>query len=126
MQTFDETIDTFERAVEYVASKIEPDTISSPGFHFSGGMSVRNTLGLWDKQSPLYKHMLARFGLCHADDTGALITSAADAKINGREYDPAPDVARFKDHWRRFNRDPATMECLTDDEPTGYTILIEN
>ena len=106
---------TYEQAVDYVAARIDRDTVSDPMFHFSGGMSVRNAIGLWDATSPLHKHMLARFGLCHADDTGALITSAADAKINGRTYEPMSDVLRFKDHWARFNRDPATMEKLTEE-----------
>lgn len=108
-------LETYEAAVDYVAARIKRDTVSDPMFHHTGGMSVRNTLGLWNKASPLYKHMLSRFGLCHADDTGALITAGADAKINGRTYDPTSDVARFKDHWARFNRDPATMEKTSDD-----------
>lgn len=97
-----DTPETFEEAVAYVASRVKPDTVSDPFFHHTGGMAVRNTLGLWDRESPLYKHMLQRFGLWHADDTGAIITSAADAIVNGRSYDPAPDVERFKEHWRKY------------------------
>lgn len=106
--------ETFEEAVEYVANRIEPDTVDSPFFHFSGGMAVRNTLGLWHKESPLYKHMLERFGLCHADDTGGIICRAAHAKKNGHPYDPEVDVARFKQHWRSMGLDPATMEKTTE------------
>jgi len=103
---------TFEEAVNFVCENIEKDTVNKPGYHNSGGMGVRNDLGLWDKNSPLYKHMQQRFGICHADDTGALISAAADAKINGRTYDPAPDIQRFKEHWRRYGYDAATMEKL--------------
>jgi hypothetical protein len=102
--------ETFEEAVEYVSQRIEKDTVDSPYFHFTGGMSVRNTLGLWDKESPLYKHMLDRFGLCHADDTGSLITQAAHAKKNGVAYEPELDVIKFKAHWRAMGLDPATMK----------------
>lgn len=96
-------LETYEVAVDYVAARIERDTVSDP-------MLVRNTLGLWDKASSLYQHMLSRFGLCHADDTGG-----ADAKINGRTYDPTSDVAWFKDHWARFNCDPATIFITHED-----------
>lgn len=104
--------ETFEEAVDFVAERINPATVSNPHFHFSGGMSMRNGLGLWNKESPLHQHMLARFGLCHADDTGALISGAADAKVNGTTYDIDADIQRFKDHWRRLGYDPATMEQL--------------
>ena len=103
---------TFEGAVDLVASQIENDTVTNPHFHFTGGMGVRNSLGLWDRHSLLHKHMLERFGLCHADDTGTLITNAAHAKKNGLEYDPAEDVQRFKDHWIRAGLDPATMQKI--------------
>lgn len=102
--------ETFEEAVDYVAARIDPNTVNCPYFHFSGGMSIRNSLGLWNKESALYKHMQQRFGLGHADDTGTLITNAAHAKLNGLIYDPEPDVQRFKEHWVRFSVNPATME----------------
>ncbi len=112
-QTIDEgQPTTFEEAVAFVANRIDADTVSSPYYHHSGGRSVRNNLGLWDKESPLYQHMLSRFGLCHADDTGALISSAAHALRNGLEYNPAEDVERFKRHWRNQGFDPATMEQI--------------
>ncbi len=105
--------ETYEEAIQYVYERISPDTVTAPFFHHTGGMAVRNTLGLWQKESPLYKHMLERFGLCHADDTGALITGAANAFKNGKDYDPAPDVERFKKHWIAYGFDPATMEKLS-------------
>lgn len=105
---------TFEEAVEFVANRIEADTVNNPHFHFSGGMALRNYLGLWDKNSPLHKHMVERFGLCHADDTGALIAHAANARRNGMPYTPEVDIAIFKTHWRNMGLDPATMEPLKD------------
>ena len=113
-QTEDSSPETYEEAIEYVAARIEPETVTHPFFHHTGGMHVRNTLGLWDKESKLHKHMLARFGLCHADDTGGLITRAAHALKNGDFYDPQEDVASFKAHWLRSGFDPATMEKIKE------------
>jgi hypothetical protein len=101
---------TFEEAVDTLHAQIDPDTVSHPWFHMTGGMSVRNAFGLWDPSSPLHQHMKERFGLCHADDTGMLICHAADARKNGRTYDPTEDVERCKQHWRNMGYDPATME----------------
>jgi len=101
---------TFEEAVDFVALNIKKSTVTSPNFHLMGGMSIRNSLDLWNKNSVLSKHMQSRFGLCHADDLGSLITSAADAKVNGREYSPDNDVQKFKNHWEQQDIDPATMK----------------
>jgi hypothetical protein len=108
----EENIKTFEEAVNYVADRIEKDTVSSPYFHFSGGMNMRNFLGLWNKESALYKHMLERFGLCHADDTGMIISHAAHCKKNDLPYSPLYDVETCKQHWINLGLDPATMEKL--------------
>lgn len=104
---------TFEEAVDLVAAGIGPTTIEQPFFHMTGGMSLRNGLGLWNKEGALHQHMLQRFGLCHADDTGMLISNAAHAKVNGLPYDIDSDIRRCKEHWRRMGFDPATMERLT-------------
>lgn len=103
---------TFEEAVDYVCSRIEADTVSDPMFHFSGGMAMRNGLGLWHRDSSLNKHMVERFGLCHGDDLGMLISHAAHAKKNGTVYSPDDDVKRCKDHWAALGFDPATMEKI--------------
>lgn len=107
--------ETFEEAVDYVVNRIDKDTVSNPHFHFSGGMAMRNQLNLWDRDSAIHKHMLERFGLCHADDTGMLISNAAHAKKNNKEYDPEIDVVRCKRHWISMGYDPATMKELKDE-----------
>ena len=117
---------TYEEAVQLVAHQISPETVSNPFFHFTGGMSIRNNLGLWDRESPLYLHMQERFGLGMADDTGALISEGADALVNGREYNPWPDVERFKRHWEAMGIDPKTMEQVGPRPENGvYTLRVE-
>lgn len=114
--------ETFEEAVEFVANRIENDTVEKPFFHMTGGMAVRNSLGLWNKESALYQHMQQRFGLCHADDTGSLITSAAHAKRNGIPYDPTEDIEKFKRHWQGMGYDPATMEKVHSPQTGGDSV----
>lgn len=88
--------------------------LEAPHFHFTGGMALRNWLGLWNKTTPLSQHFRSRFGLGHADDIGAIIIKATLAKLKGQDYDPTPDVERFKAHWRANGIDP-----LTGKPPTG-------
>jgi hypothetical protein len=107
------SLDTYEEAVNYIAENIDKNTVNDPSFHHTCGMHIRNSLGLWKKDSKLYKHMLDRFGLCHADDTGSLITRAANALKNGIFYDPKEDVESFKTHWRNAGYDPATWKELS-------------
>ncbi len=107
---------TFEEAVDLVCDQIDQnDTNQPPMFHLTKGISIRNNLGLWDKNSPLYQHMLERFQLCHADDTSALIANAAYAKKNHKNYDPSHDVQKFKQHWNNMGLNPTTMKPLDFD-----------
>ena len=102
--------ETFEEAVEYVVQRIDITTVEDPYFHHIGGMAMRNDLGLWIKESPLHQHMVARFGLCHADDTGALISKAADAALNNRYYNADHDAEYYRNYWIAQGYNPATME----------------
>lgn len=118
---------TFEQAVDLIASEINPTTVEDPFFHLTGGMSIRNGLGLWDRESALSQNMLERFGLCHADDTGMLITNAANAKVNGIPYDIDADVRRCKEHWRRMGLDPATMQRIGEQNPiTNFELTLQD
>lgn len=102
--------ETFEEAVDYVYHRIYDNTVNQPGFHHIGGMAIRNNLGLWNENSSLYQHMVQRFGLCHADDTGTLISKAADARQNNRYYNPEYDAQEYRTYWIAQGYNPATME----------------
>jgi len=106
------TPDTFEDAVLVVINEFAELDICDPYFHFTTGRLVRNRLGLWNQNNPLVQHMVERFGVCHADDLGSLITKAAHAKNNDLLYDPMNDVQRFKEHWQSLGYDPATLKRI--------------
>ena len=113
-------ISTFEEAVDFIAASINPQRFESPFFHLETGMGIRNGLRLWQKDSALYHHMLDRFGLCHADDTGMLITNAARAKVEDRTYDIEEDLTTIRDHWARYGYDPATMQRVSSSSVPLY------
>ena len=120
----DGEISTFEEAVDALAAQMRPEEFSSPFFHMTTGMNIRNELKLWQADSALHQHMLQRFGLCHADDTGMLINNAVQAKLENRPYDPEPDLARIRDHWMRHGYDPATMRRVSHSSVPVYSFTI--
>lgn len=100
---------TYEEAVDYVYDRIGENTVETPGFHFSAGMKMRNDLGLWESDSPLHKDIKNRFGLWHADDMGAIISEAANARKNGREYDPHQRAEEFHQYWANMQNYSVTI-----------------
>jgi hypothetical protein len=98
---------TFEEAVDWVAARIQPDTVSNPYFHHSSGMLIRNELGLWQKESPLSQHMLTRFGLCHADDTGMLSNSWVSWSRRRIWFSPKQILDEIKINSRHQKQPPA-------------------
>jgi hypothetical protein len=100
---------TYEEAVEYVAANMEP---VNPASEWFAGQAIRNGLGLWQKDNPLYQDMLNRFGLCMADDTGMIISNAAKALKNNEPYTPDEDIQMIREHWAKAGIDPRTMEKI--------------
>lgn len=69
-------------------------------FHFTTGMAIRNAWGLWDKESPLYKHFAA-MGIYHADDMSGIIFAAFRAHLKNETLDLAAQVKRYQDYWNK-------------------------
>lgn len=72
------------------------------GLHHSLGRWVRNTYALWAPESKAHTYMKNTFGLDHADDMSSIILGAYTARLRGNEYNPWPDVKRFKAHWAKY------------------------
>lgn len=104
--------ETYEQAVNYLAARLDLETLNNPFYHFSTGMNIRNTLGLWSKTNKLYQYMLSRFGLGHADDTCGLLTAAVKAKLTNSDFDPYEEAHYYIDFWESQGINPATLEKI--------------
>lgn len=106
---------TLDEAVDLIVADLRPedrDYIAIEGVsgaHHGFGMHMRNGWGLWH-DSPLAQHFKTTYGLGHADDMSGMILAAVEAKVRGQIFDPEPEVARYKEHWRRYGVDPLTQK----------------
>ena len=87
---------TFEEAVDYLVAQKVP--VKNPLWHHSGGMSLRNDWGLWHNATPLAKWFTEK-KLFHGDDRSGLLSSAVEAKMQGKEFDVDLEIKRYQDWW---------------------------
>jgi hypothetical protein len=72
--------------------------------HHGFGRHIRNKWSLWNRDSKLSQWFRKNLDIGHAHDISSIIMEAVQAKIRGEEYDPAPTVQRFHEHWENFGR----------------------
>ena len=70
--------------------------------HFTAGMKVRNDWSLWEKDSPLKRDAVEKYGIAHADDISGLIFSWTWAKIRNEEFDPVDHCRIYHEHWKNY------------------------
>lgn len=84
-----------EELAKIDAMKTEDEMIK---YHFSLGMSLRNSWGLWG-DSPIAKHMRS-LGFTHPDDMSSVILKTFWCKRHGEDFRIKERVAYYKEYWR--------------------------
>ena len=77
-----------------------------PYYHFTCGMRVRNAWSLWQKDSPIVRDAIQKYGIAHGDDVSGLIFAWAFAKVRGQTFDPALQVEEYRKHWAKEGLTP--------------------
>jgi len=77
-----------------------PDKEAYGIIHFSSGMSMRNSWGLWDKTSPLNKYFNS-IGISHADDMSSIIYASFHRKMNGKPILLEQQIKFYQDYWKK-------------------------
>jgi hypothetical protein len=72
----------------------------SGSVHNTLGRWIRNTWGLWDENSDLYKYFKV-MGLWHADDMSGLILESYKYHLDGKEFIIQAYVENIQEYWRR-------------------------
>lgn len=111
---------------EMSASEIEmykKETGDYPGigFHFSGGMAMRNDLGLWYRETKIAKWFDAH-GIFHGDDRSGTIYRALWYKLHNLPFDITKEAERYAKFWREtagiigyvYDRDKKFYEVIYD------------
>ena len=66
--------------------------------HFSSGMDMRNSWGLWDKDQPLTKWFRER-GIWHPDDMSAIIYKAYWYHLNDMPFNILKEAMYYENYW---------------------------
>jgi hypothetical protein len=94
-----------EGAEEYVKKEGIP--------HHGAGTSIRNRFNLWwndinkrfdkdPKDKPPLIQWFNERDIFMGDDLSGIISEAVKAKLEGKEYDPAPTIEKYKKHWKKY------------------------
>lgn len=94
---------TTPKNIDYVKSISEDEFLGAS--HFSMGMSLRNTWGLW-KGSTLAKHF-NEMGIYHADDMSGIILTSFHRRIKNEDIRLDEQVQYYKDFWNKQGIDPS-------------------
>ena len=96
--------DIFKEAtedLEWFTASSEDEAVS--GFHSGLGTWIRNTWGLWSKDTELY-NVFNEMSLWHADDMYSLIMTSYYRKIHGKELNLKEQIQQFVDSWRDYEK----------------------
>ena len=79
-------------------AKLSP---SNPGLslHLTGGMTMRNNWGLWDRNSP-FSLWFRKQGIWHPDDMSAIIYRAFWCNLNNKPFDMKKETRFYIEFWK--------------------------
>lgn len=99
---------TIEEAVTLLIEGIQENerefisTHPPEAVHFFGGMAMRNSWSLWEKETPIKRDAVETYKIAHADDLSGLIMAWVWAKVRNEAFDPVAYCELFHTHWRQF------------------------
>ncbi len=70
--------------------------------HHTLGQYIRNEWKLWIPDTVFYNYFKDTFDLDHADDMSGIILDGYEAYLNAEDFDPWPEVAKYKEHWKNI------------------------
>lgn len=98
---------TVKATVDQIVQNLSPherafilEQESPVGIHFTAGMSLRNDLSLWSKNSPIRRDAVDNYGISHADDISGLIFKWVWALIRNEKFDHQAIVEGYEKHWQ--------------------------
>ena len=85
---------------ERILYELEDEDYPGAGFHFSGGMRIRNNWGLWRKDTGISKWFREN-GIWHADDMSGTIYKALWCKVCNKPFDIKKEAKRHEEFWAK-------------------------
>lgn len=78
-------------------------------FHFTTGMSMRNSWGLWDKDSKIHKWFNS-LDIFHPDDMSGIIIESFKRELCNQTIDLDAQVKSYKEYWKKRSGSEYTLE----------------
>lgn len=92
-------------------------------YHFSLGMSMRNTWGLWG-YSPLAQHM-NKLGFHHADDISSVILETFWCKRHKKDFRLKERAAAYDTYWKASAQPPDTAKNPQDGADVNWKMSLD-
>lgn len=80
-----------------------PEEKAVSSFHNGLGRWIRNSWGLWTKDTDLYI-LLSNMGLWHADDMSSVILASYHKKIHGKDLLLKEQIQYYTDYWNEYEK----------------------
>lgn len=79
------------------------------GSHHGIGRWIRNTWGLWEKNTELFDYF-KNLGLWHADDMSGVILTSYHRFLNGKELNLQEQIQHYLDFWKEYEKTNGPVE----------------
>lgn len=86
---------------EWFKNALEEEAVGS--FHTGLGRWMRNTWGLWSRDTDLY-HLMRSMELWHADDMYNIIMTSYYRKMNGKELNLKEQIETHIKYWKDYEQ----------------------
>lgn len=113
-----ETPATLDEAVNLIIKQLDPQEVEfalshSPcEVHHTFGRYLRNTWGLWQKDSPLATWFREKLEIGHADDMSGIILDCVWKTLQHQPWNLPSQVKKYHRHWKMLGVDPITQERI--------------
>jgi hypothetical protein len=96
-KTFDEAMEAMDKLLDSTGKAY---LVKVGHLGFFGGMSLRNSWGLWFPDQPIAIWFRER-GIWHADDMSGLLVDGYRAKLTGEKFNLKKEIKFYIDYWKK-------------------------
>ena len=118
-----------EEAIEHLMAhmqKTDLEKLKNSGeatyLHHGLGTGIRNSFGLWDRESILHK-WFKETGIWHADDMSSIILESLRRALQGKPIELESQVSYYQAYWEKM-RSGQTVEIKYEIGDKECTVLV--
>lgn len=82
--------------------------------HHGLGRYLRNSWGLWKKESPLYIYF-NNMGLWHADDMSSVIITSYHRHLSGKKLNLKKQIDKHLSYWKQYQKENGPISLGNDE-----------